>query len=348
MIERMLILVSQRRQMAFGNHVLYANALLRRGLKMSIGDINSIHARQYLVKVNAIAISEPLSPGDRLDWRASTPIPVTDFDLVWVMNGPHPALAMDAWQLLWMAQTTTPFVNTVEALLLLRSKNVLGVLAPPANLIPTHVDSRCEDLLNIFDVSDHDWVVKPSNFGAGGDVFLVRKGDSNARGLLQSATGNVHVYSAMMDPALLGLKRRFCVLQRFEPHAQTSEKRVLIAGGEPFAQYHKVPAPGEHRANNVYGSKEEHCELSPDEQTLCATVGKSLTRHGVRFAGIDLAYPYIFEVNIINPGGTGRAMQLSGKDVPDRGVDLIFKYFEGTTKAPGRQGLAVHDNALSL
>jgi glutathione synthase len=128
---------------------------------------------------------------------------------------------------------------------------------------------------------------------------------------------------------VLGLQRRFCVLQRFEPRVRQSEKRVLIAGGEPFAQYRKVAAPGDHRGTLGNGGTIELCELSPDERTLCATLGRSLVRHGIRFAGIDLVYPYILEVNILNPGGTRVLLRIGGTDVSDRGVDLIFTYFEG-------------------
>ena len=337
MVERILLLVSERGPMILGNHLLYTNALLRRGAKVSIGDINSVHAPQYLVTVNAAAISKPLSPGDRLDSHASMPVPVTDFDLVWIMSAPHPALATDIYQLLWTAGTTTPFVNTVEALLLLNNKNVLGALASSANLIPTNIDSRYHELWNAFDASDHDWVAKPSNFGAGGDVFLVRKGDSNARALLQSATGNTQVHAAMMESSLLGLKRRFCILQRFEPSVQKSEKRVLIAGGEPFTQYSKVAAPGDHRANLVNGGKAVICELSPDERKLCTDLGRTLARHGVRFAGVDMVYPYILEVNIMNPAGTRSILEISGKDISDRGLHLIFGFFGNqTAQAPQR------------
>jgi glutathione synthase len=332
MIERVLILVSER-QMALNNHLLYANALMRRGAAVSIGDVNSVHARHYVVQVDAAPLSGPLSPGDRVDGAACAPIPLAELDLVWMMSPPHPSLAQDVYQLLWMAQRQTRFVNTVEALLLLNNKNVLGALAAPENLIPTNADSRFGGLWKVFEESEHDWVLKPSNSGAGADVFLVRKGDSNARALLQSATGNETVHGVMMDPSLLGLHRRFCVLQRFEPGVRTSEKRVLIAGGQPFAQYRKVPAAGEHRGNLSVGGTIELCELSPDERAVCATLGEGLVRHGIRFAGVDLVYPYILEVNIFNPAGTRVLLRTTGTDVSDRGVELIFEHFERQTTA---------------
>jgi glutathione synthase len=328
MIGRILVLVSERGQMAMGNHLLYPNALIRRGVDVGLGDINSIHARHYVVKANVAAISEPLSPGVRLDSYPLASVPISDFDLVWVMSPPHPSLAVDVYQLLWLAQTRTPFVNSIEAIVLVNNKNILGALAPPENLVPTNVDSRYEDLWNIFDASDHDWVVKPSNFFGGGDVFRVRKGDSNARALLQSATGNPQVHAAMMESSILGLQRQFCVLQRFEPRVQKNEKRVLIAGGKILAHYLKVPAVDDHRGNLVNGGKAVICELSSDEHELCAMLGNTLVRHGIRFAGIDLVHPYILEVNILNPAGARSMLEISDKDISDRGVDLILKYFE--------------------
>jgi glutathione synthase len=235
---------------------------------------------------------------------------------------------MDVYQLLWTVQSTTPFVNDIEALLLKNNKNVLGALACATNLIQTNVDSRYEELCELFDMSDHDWVVKPSNFGVGGDVFLVRKGDSNARVLLQSATGNAQIHAAMMESSLMGLTRRYCIFQRFEPSAQKSEKRIVTAGDVPFAHYRKVAAPGDHRGNYMHGAKEEMCEISPEEEELSASIAKTLARQGVRFAAIDMVYPYILEINILNPGGAQPILEISGKDVSDRGVDLLFQYFE--------------------
>lgn len=39
------------------------------------------------------------------------------------------------------------------------------------------------------------------------------------------------------------------------------------------------------------------------EQRLGEEIGQRLAAQGIRFAGIDLAYPYVFEANLVNPGG---------------------------------------------
>jgi glutathione synthase len=337
MIERILILVSEKGPISPGNHLLYTNALLRRGVHVSIGDINSVHSRQYVVRVNAVAISQPLSPGDRLDSLVSEAVPIADFDLAWVMDGRHPTLAADIHQLLWLAQLDTPFVNTVESILLMNNKNVLGAFIPPENLIPTNGDSSCADLWSILQASDHDWVLKPTNFGAGADVFLIRKADSNARALLQSATGNVEFQGARMEPSLLGLQPRFRILQRFEAGVQKGEKRVVFAGGTPFGQFLKLPPRGEHRPDMSYGGTRELCDLSPDEQALCATIGQTFMKHGIRFGGIDMAYPYVLEINIVNPAAALPILKMGGADISDRGIALLLESFETRAAPPAER-----------
>ena len=42
------------------------------------------------------------------------------------------------------------------------------------------------------------------------------------------------------------------------------------------------------------------------------------------FAGIDLAYPWLIEVNVINPGGLGTIEQLTGQDRSDEVCGAIL------------------------
>lgn len=60
--------------------------------------------------------------------------------------------------------------------------------------------------------------------------------------------------------------------------------------------------------------------LSTDQRRLCERVGERPPRHGIRFAGVDLAYPYVFECNVVNPGGLDERLALG---LPDRSPEII-------------------------
>ena len=53
-------------------------------------------------------------------------------------------------------------------------------------------------------------------------------------------------------------------------------------------------------------------------------MANGLATHGVRFAGIDLCYPYILEFNIVNPGGLADFLHVTGRDRSDEALDAIL------------------------
>ncbi|MFJ8670119.1 hypothetical protein [Streptomyces sp. NPDC093600] len=107
-------------------------------------------------------------------------------------------------------------------------------------------------------------------------------------------------------------------MQEYVPHAE--EKRVILAAGRPVAQQAHLLATDEHRGDTAHRA---HCSdtfLSADERRLCEHIGKQLLRHGTRFADIDLACPYVFEFNVVNPGGLDERLVFG---LPDRSPEII-------------------------
>jgi glutathione synthase len=232
-----------------------------------------------------------------------------DVDLAWLLNQPASRIAADVWQLLWRLNQQVPFVNDVTGLMMLNNKNNLPLLVPPEHLPATLVSNDFGEMWRHQDARPAArWVVKPSNAGCGADVFVLEPGSTNNRALLQSMTGNATAGAAMTRSGLEGLQSRYCVLQEFMPHAE--EKRIAIAGGRPVAQQVKRLAAGDHRGNVTQEATFDLAELDTAERQLAERVGECLMRHGIRFAGIDVAYPAVFEVNLVNPGGLVEAFEL--------------------------------------
>ena len=48
-----------------------------------------------------------------------------------------------------------------------------------------------------------------------------------------------------------------------------------------------------------------------------------LNARGVRFAGLDLAWPYVLEANVANPGGLATLEALTGADPTSRVVEAL-------------------------
>jgi glutathione synthase len=283
------------------SHALYSNHLVSFGHDVRIGVVNGLSAlgaefRCPMGDVTTELVPYQPFPGE-LSMRS-----FADVDLVWLLNQPHPRIAVDVWQLLWRLDQQVPFVNDVTGLMMLNNKNNLPLLVPPDALPPTLVTNDFGEAWGRY-TSDPDgrWVLKPPNAGCGADVFVLEPGATNNRALLQSMTGNAEAGGWVHRGGLEGLRATYCVMQEFVPHRE--EKRVAIVGGRPVTQQVKRIADGEHRGNLSQGAKATIAELTDEERVLCERLGDRLMHYGIRFAGIDLAYPAIFEVNLVNPGG---------------------------------------------
>ncbi|MGJ3261755.1 MAG: ATP-grasp domain-containing protein [Salinarimonas sp.] len=213
-------------------------------------------------------------------------------------------------------------------MLFLNSKIALDAVVPRENLPPSCVSNRYDDLLSLVEASDHPWIMKPANEGCGADVFFIDKNDKNARALMQSATGNEVSRHEMYGRATIGLSRTFTTLQAFVPNVKLNEKRILIAGGMPFAGFRRFLGDVDHRGNVTLGVDFEAPNLTSEEDAFCRRLGWALRTHGIRYCGVDLAYPYVFELNLANPGGLNYEFRATGIDRSDEAVALVLASFE--------------------
>jgi len=318
------------------NHVIFAREFIRRGDDVRLASLSSLAVSRGSVHAETVEWKE-LDAADGLEApRVSCFTSLEYSDLCWIMNQPHPAMAIDIWQILWNLNRRVPFVNDVGSLLFMNNKSNLTVAVPEEHLPETYVSASEEYLCGIVMKNTDRWVLKPTNGGAGNNVFVLETGGQNSRALIQNMTGSAATQYELFTTDVLGIVERHAVVQRYLSQARGEVQRVLVCCGQVILNYGRRPAGGDHRSNYTHGG-----ELTPprlltnDEQRLAHKVAQRLAELGIRFAGLDMAYPYVLELNLANPGGVVNFPAESAADSPaSRVADLICGSLTGRGHSP--------------
>ncbi|MBU0800135.1 MAG: glutathione synthase [Alphaproteobacteria bacterium] len=166
---------------------------------------------------------------------------------------------------------------------------------------PPYVISSDREVLREF-LKQHDSIViKPLDSMGGDGVFLVRRDDVNFEVIweIQTQRGTYPV-----------------VAQAFIPEINKGDKRVVIFGGKPYGHaLVRLPKAGSIRGNLAAGGSYEVRPLTPKEQEIAETVGRTLMAKGIAFAGLDIIGNYLTEVNITSPTGLRQLAAGTGDDV---------------------------------
>lgn len=103
---------------------------------------------------------------------------------------------------------------------------------------------------------------------------------------------------------------------------------MLLSGGVPVCGFRRFHNDNDHRANATLGNKFAELVLTEEEDALCRELGRSLARQGIYFAGVDLAFPYVLELNLENPGAINWTIRSTGVDKSPEAVDLLITALE--------------------
>ena len=225
--------------------------------------------------------------------RDGVPVALGGFDLLWVLGFGARDSFLDRMQILRNVDPAR-FVNTVDALVFLHGKLALAEFQPE-----THASSDPETLIEIVSRGGA-WVAKPAAGSFGRGVRRLPADASDVRDVLARLTAG----------------GRLCVLQRHVAEAQEREKRVVVAGAAVVGVYAKS-------GNLSAGAVPRPSTLTRREAALVRRLVGRLNAQGVRFAGVDLAYPWVIEANVANPGGLATLEALTGVDPAPRVVRAL-------------------------
>ena len=229
------------------------------------------------------------------------------FDLIWLIGFGRKLTFFDRMQLLRQLKQTR-FVTEIDVFLTLHGKYRWLEHMPE-----THADNDVDTLLQVLRQGG-TWVAKPTAGSFGRDVHFLAPGIDH-RPILTQLTG--------------GEMREFCLLQRYVKEIEQGETRTLVAGGKLIGSYLRKPRDGV--ANIALGAKAQTTTLNAQEEALVRTIAEDLLAQGVGFAAVDIAYPYLMEVNVANPGGLGTLETLTGDDLSPAVAQAIIAWRRGST-----------------
>jgi glutathione synthase len=177
---------------------------------------------------------------------------------------------------------------------------------------PPTLVSRDMGAMEAFLVEQGQAVFKPLDGMGGRSIFVVERGDRNARVVLETLTD---------------YGRRYAIAQRYLPEiAETGDARILIVDGEPVPHaLVRMPAAGDHRGNLAAGATAESRELTERDRWLASRIGPALRERGMLFVGLDVIGGFVTEINVTSPTGIREIEKKHGHDVGGMLVDAALK-----------------------
>jgi glutathione synthase len=228
--------------------------------------------------------------------------PLRDAALLWPLGFGTRTNFLDKLQLLELACRDTRCVTAPDALVLAHAKYDLVRTLPPLRHPETYASHDARWLWGIVQ-SGGEWIAKPPAASFGRGVFRLDANDRNGLAVLEQLTEHG--------------RGTLALLQRYVPEIAQGEKRVLLAFGAVIGAYARLPnAAG--ITNLAAGARAVATSLDAAESAACTALAQQLQSRGIGFAGIDLVYPWLIEVNIANPGGLATLVELGDVGAPDR------------------------------
>jgi glutathione synthase len=154
-------------------------------------------------------------------------------------------------------------------------------------------------------------VFKPLDGMGGRSIFVVERGDRNARVVLETLTDG---------------GRRYAIGQRYLPEIATSgDARILLVDGEPVPHaLVRMPAAGDHRGNLAAGARAESRALTERDRHLAARIGPVMRERGMLFVGLDVIGGFVTEINVTSPTGIREIESRHGHDIGGMLIDAVL------------------------
>ena len=311
-MSRIALLIQETPTLEDGNYLRFARELDKSGHSVDIMFVDSLRLLAGRVTADAFSWRSHLKSGSPLPTSAECKI---DHDVIWIFGLGDRENFLDKYQLLYSLPERCKIVNSLDAIMHLKSKYYLASQGDQFPSPETYASTSAEELISIVQANEGKWIVKPPAGSLGRDVHLTHAGDSQLTVIIKKLCGAAN--------------SRYTMLQRYIPEIEQGEKRVLLAGGQVIGQYLRRPL-GDHRTNITAGAKTEPCDLSEAERDYCTKLAQQILSKGAWFAGVDLVYPWLIEVNVINPGGITTIDKLTGCDLSAKVVEAVMASLDQT------------------
>jgi glutathione synthase len=168
-------------------------------------------------------------------------------------------------------------------------------------------------------------VVKPLDGMGGRSIFVLDRGDRNARVVFETLTD---------------YGQRFAIAQRYLPEiAETGDARVLLIEGEPVPYaLARIPSPDDHRGNLAAGARGVGRPLNERDRWLAAQIGPTLAERGMLFVGLDVIGGFVTEINVTSPTGIRELDKQFGISIGELLISAIERRLgAATTPAAARR-----------
>lgn len=208
-------------------------------------------------------------------------------------------------------------INSPAALRNLNEK--IGILRWPGFCPPTLVSSDAKRLL-AFAGGFEQIVVKPLDECSGRGITFLRRDDPDVGGKL----------------AVLTRRHGFLMAQEYLRNVAHGDKRVYLVAGEPVGWVNRLPASPGSLANIHQGATCEATTLTPREQEISRSVGRTLVEEGILLAGLDFIDEWLTEINVTSPSAVRQINAVACSRLERPIVDAILARLESqkTTVVP--------------
>ena len=174
---------------------------------------------------------------------------------------------------------------------------------------PTTLVTADRDAIFAFvDEVGGDAVIKPLDGAGGSGVMQLRKGDKNARAIVDMLTSE---------------GQKLAMVQEFLPSVTKGDKRILLLDGEPLGAILRVPRGDDIRSNIHVGGSVEPTELTERELALVADIAPRLRKDGLIFVGLDVIGGYLTEVNVTSPTGIQELARFTNSKPSERVIAWV-------------------------
>jgi glutathione synthase len=251
-----------------------------------------------------------------------TRLPLADVEAVFMRKDPpFDAAYLYATLLLERARGKTLLVNDPRGL---RDANEKLYALHFPDWTPRTIVTADRDAIHAFAAEvGGEAVIKPLDGAGGSGVMMLRRGDKNARAIVDLLTAEGHTLA---------------MVQEYLPDVTEGDKRVLLLDGEPLGAILRVPRGDDLRSNIHVGGSVVPTELTERERALVAALAPRLRADGLVFVGLDVIGERLTEVNVTSPTGIQELGRFLGADPAARVIEWAERNALRRGHAPSPHG----------